>query len=108
MFTRRIGWRVALGATVLALLAAACSGTSAAPSTAVSSAPAAATPTRASTLRSLIARGAKVKLFAGVLGYAEGPLWLPDGRLLVSDVANDVVLVTKRSDRKARWHDLVH
>ena len=101
MLTRRIGWKVALGATVLALVAAACSGTSAAPSTEVSSAPAAATPRHASTLRSLIARGAKVKLFAGGLGYAEGPLWLPDGRLLVSDVANDVVLAFDAAGHKS-------
>jgi gluconolactonase len=101
MLARRFGWKVAVGATVFALLAAACSGTSAAPSTEVSSAPAAATPTRASTLRGLIAPGAKVKLFASGLGYAEGPLWLPDGRLIVSDVANDVVLVFDGTGHKS-------
>jgi gluconolactonase len=98
MLGRRVGWRVARGATVFALLAAACSGTSAVPSIEVSSAPAAATP---APLRSLIAHGAKVKRFASVLGYAEGPLWLPDGRLIVSDVANDVVFAFDAAGHKS-------
>ena len=101
MLARRILWEVALGATVFALVAAACSGTSAAPSTEVSSAPAAATPTRASTLRSLIAPGAKVKVVASGLASAEGPLWLPDGRLIVSDVSGDAVLAFDAAGHKS-------
>jgi gluconolactonase len=87
--------------TVFALLAAACSGTSASPSSGDSSAPAAATPTPASTLRSLIAPGAKVKLVASGLGWAEGPLWLRDGRLIVSDVYGDAVLVFDAAGHKS-------
>jgi gluconolactonase len=90
-----------VGGTVLALLAAGCSGTSAAPSSGDSSAPAAATPTPASTLRGLIAPGAKVKLVASGLAYAEGPLWLPDGRLIVSDVYGDAVLVFDATGHKS-------
>ena len=101
MLARRSGWEVALGATVVALLAAACSGTSAAPSTEVSSAPAAATSTPAATLRSLIAPGAKVKLVASGLASAEGPLWLPDGGLIVSDVSDDAVLVFDATGHKS-------
>ena len=41
-------------------------------------------------VRSLVAPGAKVTLLARV-GYAEGPLWLPDGHLIVSDVHGDTV-----------------
>ena len=38
--------------------------------------------------------------FASGLGYAEGPLWLPDGRLIVSDVTNDVVFVFDAAGHK--------
>jgi gluconolactonase len=101
VLARRIRWEVALAGAVFALLVAACSGTSAAPSSGDSSAPAAATPTPAPTLRSLIAPGAKVKLFATGLEYAEGPLWLPDGRLIVSDVYGDAVLVFHATGHKS-------
>jgi gluconolactonase len=86
---------------MFALLAAASWGISAVPSKAVSSAQAASTSPPRPTLRSLIAHGAKVKRFASGLGYAEGPLWLPDGRLIVSDVANDVVLVFDAAGHKS-------
>jgi gluconolactonase len=74
-------WAV-VGAGAFALLVAAWCGTAA---------PAAGTAPPAS-LRSLLAPGAKLKLFAGGLGYAEGPLWLPDGHLIVSDIYANSVL----------------
>ena len=49
-------------------------------------------PSPPSTLKSLIAPGAKVKQFASGLAFAEGPLWLPDGRLIVSEVNGDDVV----------------
>ena len=41
----------------------------------------------------LIAPGAVIKTVADGLGTAEGPLWLPDGRLIVSEPRNNVVVV---------------
>jgi gluconolactonase len=90
-----------VGGTTFALLVAACVGISAVPSKAVSVAPAASTSPPAPTLRSLVARGAKVKRFASGLGYTEGTLWLPDARLIVSDVTNDVVLVFDAAGHKS-------
>jgi gluconolactonase len=86
---------------MFALLAAACVGISAVPLKAVSAAPAASTSPPPPTLRSLVAHGAKVKRFASGLGYAEGPLWLPDARLIVSDVDNDVVVVFDAAGHKS-------
>jgi gluconolactonase len=43
------------------------------------------------TVKSLIAPGARIKVVARGLNFAEGPLWLPDGRLIVSSVQGDVV-----------------
>jgi gluconolactonase len=40
----------------------------------------------------LIASGAKVETVADNLGFAEGPVWLPDGRLIVSDVNANAVM----------------
>jgi gluconolactonase len=99
--TRRRRWKIVVGGTVFALLAAAYLAISAVSSTAVSSFPAAAASTPAPTLRSLIAHGAKIKRFASGLGEAEGPLWLPDRRLIVSDVGNDVVLVFDAAGHKS-------
>lgn len=63
--------------TVFAMLVAGCGGSSSTPPT----------------VKSLTAPGGKVKPVASGLGLAEGPLWLPDGRLIVSDVAGEAVLV---------------
>lgn len=52
-------------------------------------------------MRSLIAPGAKVKLFAKGLEFAEGPLWLSDGRLIVSDVQGDEVLAFDSAGRRS-------
>jgi sugar lactone lactonase YvrE len=90
-----------VGRTMFALLAAACVGISAVPLKAVSAAPAASTSPPPPTLRSLVAHGAKVKRFASGLGYTEGPLWLPDARLIVSDVDNDVVVVFDAAGHKS-------
>jgi hypothetical protein len=98
---RRTRRETAVGGTMFAVLVAACVPISAAPSNAVSAAPAASTPPPESTLRNLVAHGAKVKEFASGLGYAEGPLWLPDGRLIVSDVTNDVVLAFDAAGHKS-------
>ena len=76
----RTRWSAA-GGTVLLVLVAACSGNSSERPTAVGTS---AHP--APTMRSLVAPGAKIKRFATGLEWAEGPLWLPDGRLIVSDV----------------------
>lgn len=71
----RARW-IALGGTVFVMLVAVSAGTSAQPPS----------------LRSLIAPGAKFKVVASGLLAAEGPLWLPDGRLIVSEIdGNDVV-----------------
>ena len=43
------------------------------------------------TVDSLIEPGATVEVFASGLTFSEGPLWLPDGRLLASDVPASVV-----------------
>jgi gluconolactonase len=51
-------------------------------------------------VRSLIAPGAKVTLL-GRVGYAEGPLWLPDGRLIVSDVHGDAVVEFSAAGKKS-------
>jgi hypothetical protein len=52
-------------------------------------------------LTSLLAPGAKLKLFAGGLGYAEGPLWLPDGHLIVSDIYANSVVEFDAADKKS-------
>jgi gluconolactonase len=91
---RRIRWQATVGGTLVALVAAAGLG-----STALAAPP----PKHASTLRSLIAPGAKVTLFASGLSFAEGPLWLPDGRLIVSDVAGDVVFAFAANGRKSAF-----
>jgi gluconolactonase len=67
----------------------------------ISRSPAATPAKTASTLQSLIAPKAKIKLVASGLGYAEGPLWLADGRLIVSDVANDVVFAFDAAGHKS-------
>ena len=66
-----------------------------------SSTPTTTTPRPASTLRSLIAPAAKVKLVASGLGSAEGPLWLPDGRVIVSDVEGDTVFAVDAAGHKS-------
>jgi sugar lactone lactonase YvrE len=45
----------------------------------------------------LIAPGAKVELVAEGLKFAEGPVWLPDGRLIVSDVGGDAVVAIDKA-----------
>jgi gluconolactonase len=52
-------------------------------------------------VRSLVAPGAKVKQFASGLQFAEGPLWLPDGRLIVSEVVGNAVLVFDAAGHKS-------
>jgi gluconolactonase len=52
-------------------------------------------------MRSLIAPGAKVRLFAGGLAYAEGPLWLADGRLIVSDTYDDTVFAFDAAGKRS-------
>ncbi len=74
----------------LAVLAAALSATS-------TSAKGTSPPT---SVRSLLAPGAKVKLL-GRVSYAEGPLWLPDGRLIVSDVHGDAVVEFNAAGKKS-------
>ena len=82
----RAPW-IALGGTVLVMLVAASSGTSAQPPT----------------VRSLIAPGAKVKVVAGGLLQAEGPLWLRDGRLIVSEIAGNDVLAIDAAGKKREF-----
>jgi gluconolactonase len=98
---RRVRPRRWLTATVgaFAVLAATWFGTS---TSATGTSPAATTGTSSPTsVRSLLAPGAKVRLFAGGLGYAEGPLWLPDGRLIVSDVYGNAVLAFDAAGKKS-------
>jgi gluconolactonase len=102
---------------VVLLMLAACtraSSTSAPPATvprastqipprspAATASPASSTPARANpvTLGGLIAPGAKIEFVAAGLVLAEGPLWLPDGRLIVSDVPGDVVAAVDATGR---------
>jgi gluconolactonase len=56
-------------------------------------APPEATAAPANATLSLIASGAKVETVAEGLELAEGPVWLPDGRLVVSDVYGNAVVV---------------
>jgi gluconolactonase len=65
--------------------------TAPAASTAVGTPAPTAAPVSAVTMDSLIAPGAKLETFAKGLEFAEGPLWLPGGRLITSDVYGDVV-----------------
>ena len=58
-------------------------------------------PTSAAKLESLIAPGAKIETIATGAGFAEGPLWLPDGRLIVSDVLGNGLLVFDATGKKA-------
>ena len=53
------------------------------------------------TVKSLTASGAKAKLVASGLKFAEGPLWLPDVRLIVSDVLSKVVLALDAAGHKS-------
>ena len=78
---------IALGATVCVMLVAASSGTSAQPPT----------------VRSLIAPGAKVEVFASGLLQAEGPLWLRDGRLIVSEIGGNDVLAIDAAGKKREF-----
>ena len=80
--------RVAIAAAVLSLVVAADSGTATAGTPAPTS------------VRDLIAPGAKVTLL-GKVAYAEGPLWLPDGRLIVSDVHSDAVVAFDAAGKKS-------
>jgi gluconolactonase len=78
---------------VSALLLVISSLSSASPSTAST----AAKPT----VKSLIAPGAKIKVVARGLKFAEGPLWLPDGRLIVSSVEGNVVWAFDAAGKKS-------
>jgi gluconolactonase len=49
----------------------------------------------------LIASGAKVELVAEGLQFAEGPVWLPDGRLIVSDVRDNAVVALDKAGSKS-------
>lgn len=60
------------------------------------------------TLVSLIASGATVEFVAAGLTLAEGPLWLPDGRLIVSDVSGDVVTVIDATGRMSDFRRPSH
>ncbi len=99
----RSGRPVLAAAVTCGLLIAALAGGSiaASPVPGASTAPAASTatgvpaptsaPVSAITMDSLIAPGAKVETLATGLSFAEGPLWLGDGRLIASDVDGDAV-----------------
>jgi gluconolactonase len=84
---RSRGQRVAIAGAGFTLLLAVVAGTATVAQTAPAATAGAPAPT---SVRSLVAPGAKVKLLARV-GYAEGPLWLRDGHLIVSDVHGDTV-----------------
>lgn len=49
----------------------------------------------------LIASGATVEVVAEGLKFAEGPVWLPDGRLIVSDVRDNAVVVLDQAGNKS-------
>jgi len=63
------------------------------PTAAVTLASPSAAPASSVTLASLIAPSAKIETITTDLAFTEGPLWLPDGRLIVSDVPGNVVMV---------------
>jgi gluconolactonase len=91
---------VMLGGLLFIVLAG--HGATAAPATASQARdPAAPSPVSATTLASLIAPGAQVETFASDMGFVEGPLWLPDGRLIVSEVYGNVVSVFDATGRKS-------
>jgi gluconolactonase len=50
---------------------------------------------------SLIASGAKVEVVAEGLQFAEGPVWMSDGRLIVSDVGGNVVVAFDEAGNKS-------
>ena len=97
----RAGWRTATIGGVVALPLAAGAANSATPS--------AATPVSTPTVQGLVAPGAKIKLVGRVqrratdLGYAEGPLWLSGGRLIVSDVYANAVLVFDATGKRGTF-----
>jgi gluconolactonase len=121
---RRGTWLLVAGAGVALLVAAGCGGAATSPpSTAAASGAAPATvasnagitPASAVTLQSLLAPGATVQPVTTGLRSSEGPLWLPDGRLLVSDITADAVVAVdstgatktfRRSGNGANGHAL--
>jgi gluconolactonase len=115
---RRVPWAlttvVMLSGLLLVPLAG--HGAAAAPATASQAPdPESPAPVSATTLASLIAPDAQFERFASGPALLEGPLWLPDGRLIVSEVYGNVVWVFdatggksdfRRPSNKANGHAL--
>jgi len=78
------------------------------PAAAVPPSSTSAAPTGPVTLAGLIAPGARIEFVAAGLTFAEGPLWLPDGRLIVSDVPGDVVTVIDTAGRMSDFRRPSH
>ncbi len=107
-----------IGIAVVAMLVAGCAGTTV-PSTVrptvSSSAAGGAASVPVPAVTQLVAPGATITKVTGGLSFAEGPLWLSDGRLIVSDVNGDAVLAVtadgaksdfRRPSRSANGHAL--
>jgi sugar lactone lactonase YvrE len=48
--------------------------------------------------------GIKIERLAEKLGFPEGPVWLPSGKLLFSDVHNGIIYEMDKNGKAERWH----